>query len=115
MQRYQQALYLIEKAATRKMKANALLKVAAESHDSKLAELCRSSAKMYLNHLKPGQARSVPEHLIGIFPRTNTEWRDLLRKANHALREYAERCIAEQKPGWQVEAERRGWQPPVAE
>lgn len=112
MQNYHFILFTLDKSAKPTAKANALLKVASGAHDSELARLCRESARLYLNHLKLGHARQVPDNKIGILPRTNAEWREMLRKSNRELRDYIEQRLAERKPAWQVEAERRGWRPP---
>lgn len=99
-------------------KYNKLLKISLTSNDSKLKELVTELANVYKLALTPGHSRSQNNINInvysvrGIFIDTSTTWRNVLKVVKEDVNTYVDSRIAEQKPTWQVEAEKHGWTPP---
>lgn len=100
-------------------KYNKLLKISLTSNDSKLKELVTELANVYKLALTPGYTRtksnnSNPDNysVRGVFINSNTTWRNVLKEVKEEVNNYVDARIAEQKPAWQVEAEKHGWTPP---
>ena len=74
---------------------------------------------MYKLALTPGYTRtksnnSNPDNysVRGVFINSNTTWRNVLKEVKEEVNNYVDARIAEQKPAWQVEAEKHGWTSP---
>lgn len=99
-------------------KYNKLLKISLTSNDSKLKELVTELANVYKLALTPGYSRSKSNtsnldaySVRGVFIDCSTTWRNVLKVVKEDVTTYVDSRLAEQKPTWQVEAEKHGWSP----
>lgn len=99
-------------------KYNKLLKISLTSNDSKLKELVTELANVYKLALNPRYFRSKSDtsnpdnySVRGVFIDCNTTWRNVLKVVKEEVNTYVDARIDEQKPTWQVEAEKHGWSP----
>lgn len=117
MKLYQQILIALKQVATPKAKQNKFVKFEIEAQDEVLRDLLHNVTTMYSYHIKPRWSRGIKmdDPQRGIIPNTYSEWATMQNVANERLLEYVEKRIAEQKPQWQVMAEKHGWTSPSKE
>lgn len=110
MKEYQKALFIIKKSGSAITKENALLQLSITTEDLNFKYLLEQAAHGYHGYIRPGACRRPGDHN---WPLDFKEWRAIMfhetEGCHTRLKQYCERMLAQQKPQWQIIAERNGW------
>lgn len=110
MKEYTDALIVLNETAKAIAKGNKLVKIAVKTEDDAFKTLLNEAIKAYGYYIERSYSRTVPEG--SDIPRNSKEYVEYLAPRKKALTEYIENILAEQKPQWQILAERNGWTKP---
>lgn len=109
MGQYQNVLIILRESASAKAKRTKLIKISIKTEDLELKALLDDTVKAYSYYIEPRYSRSLKEG--SNIPINHREWLEYIKPRKQHLEEYIENLLSQQKPQWQILAERNGWKP----